>query len=235
MVPTMSATYKEYGWEGCGETCAHSYLFPVLCKVLGRVNGPILDVGCGNGWIANALLGKGYDVWGVDASEAGIALADRQAPGRFFVLDVLAGELPPKLADKPFRTIISTEVIEHLYDPRRFLSFARRILVRNGGGRLILSTPYHGYLKYLALAVSGKMDKHLTVLWDGGHVKFFSRATLGQMLHEQGFEITRFLGAGRLPWLWKSMVVSASPATTSAHPQNRDPRNEPVISRVKNY
>lgn len=153
---------------------------------------------------------RGFDVYGVDASESGIRLANASAPGRFHVLNVDSAILPAALSDKRFSTIISTEVIEHLYDPRKFLAFARQLLVDAGGGKLIVSTPYHGYLKYLALAAAGKMDRHMTVLWDGGHIKFFSRKSLEEMLGEQEFEVTGFAGAGRLPYLWKSMLVSAS-------------------------
>jgi hypothetical protein len=96
-----------------------------------------------------------------------------------------------------------------LYDPRGFLDFARVILERAGGGKLIVSTPYHGYIKNLAMALLGKMDGHYTALWDGGHIKFFSRKTLEQMLEERGFVVTDFAGAGRVPYLWKSMLVSA--------------------------
>jgi 2-polyprenyl-6-hydroxyphenyl methylase/3-demethylubiquinone-9 3-methyltransferase len=49
-------------------------------------------------------------------------------------------------------------------------------------GMGFLSTPYHGYLKNLALAVSGKMDSHFGALWYGGHVKFFSIKTLQKLL-----------------------------------------------------
>lgn len=44
------------------------------------------------------------------------------------------------------------EVIEHLYSPRTFAAFIRSILEANGGGRFILTTPYHGYLKNLSIA-----------------------------------------------------------------------------------
>jgi len=59
-------------------------------------------------------------------------------------------------------------VIEHLFLPRALLRFAAKVLKPSGS--LILSTPYHGYLKNLALALTGKLDKHFTVLWDGGHI-----------------------------------------------------------------
>lgn len=183
---------------------------PPLQRMLGRPRGPILDVGCGNGAIARALLEDGYDVYGIDASESGIEIANERVSGRFFLHDITAGRLPEALADKRFKTVISTEVITHLYAPRGLIDFARRNLVDDG--ELILSAPYHGYFKNLVLAVSGKLDAHFTVLWDGGFIKFFSRKTLEQMLREQGFAVTDFAGAGRLPFLWKSMLVKAKVA-----------------------
>lgn len=71
----MSARYKDYGYESAELGWAHSYLLPGLLAMLGPSRGPILDVGCGNGAIARALIAKGYDVYGVDASESGIASA----------------------------------------------------------------------------------------------------------------------------------------------------------------
>ena len=72
-----------------------------------------------------------------------------------------------------------------------------------------MSTPYHGHLKNIALAITGAMDAHFTALWDFGHVKFWSRKTLSTLLIEQGLEDLTFEGAGRLPYFWKSMVITA--------------------------
>lgn len=203
----MSESYRDYGYESGDLGLAHAYLMPQLRGMLGSPRGAILDLGCGNGAVARALIALGYDVYGVDASESGVAIANATAPGRFFVLDVSAGRLPIGLTGKRFDLVISTEVIEHLYDPHGFVAFARTILAN--GGEFIVSTPYHGYLKNLALAITGKLDSHFGALWVGGHIKFFSRNTLEQMLREQGFEVTGFAGAGRLPYLWKSMLVKA--------------------------
>jgi hypothetical protein len=43
------------------------------------------------------------------------------------------------------------------------------------GGVGFLSTPYNSYIKNLALAASGRMERHFTALWDGGHIKFLDR------------------------------------------------------------
>ena len=43
----------------------------------------------------------------------------------------------------------------------------------------------------------------------GGHIKFWSRAPLQSLLEKFGFREVEFIGAGRLPYLWKSMIVTA--------------------------
>ncbi|WP_439474444.1 class I SAM-dependent methyltransferase [Algoriphagus formosus] len=203
------AIYKEYGFSG-GEICSHSYLMPSLLKLLHKEkNKTILDVGCGDGAIARALMAEGFDVYGSDASQQGISIAQQQHPDRFFLQDLTKDTLPKGLQHITFDTIISTEVVEHLYDPRGYIKFCKDVLLKNGGGELIISTPYNGYLKNMVLSVLDKWDLHLNPLWDGGHIKFWSRKTLTALVEEQGFKLVQFEGSGRLPYLWKSMFIKA--------------------------
>ena len=123
----------------------------------------------------------------------------------FFLADAssTSGEILERIGQVD--VIVSTEVIEHLYDPRGFLRNAHRLLKPTG--TLVLTTPYHGYLKNVLLSLTGKMDEHFTVLWDHGHVKFWSRKTLTKALKETGFDEIQFKGAGRIPYVWKSMAM----------------------------
>lgn len=72
------------------------------------------------------------------------------------------------MKEPAFDLVISTEVVEHLYDPR---AYARSC--------------------FSALKI-----------WSGG--------TLGQLLSETGFDDVQFRGAGRVLWLWMTMVMSGS-------------------------
>ena len=119
--------------------------------------------------------------------------------------DLSTGKLPAELQGIKFDTIIATEVIEHLYDPEGFINFCKDALT--GKGEIILSTPYHGYLKNLTLSIFNKWDAHLGPLWLGGHIKFWSRATLSQALTCAGFTVIDFKGCGRIPYFWKSMII----------------------------
>lgn len=204
--------YKDYGYDHDQLSGEHAYILPVLSQMINHAKAvTILDIGCGNGSVARRLMNEGFDIYGIDASEKGITLAKKKHPDRFFLMDVTEHKLPQDLASKRFDTIISIEVIEHLYDPRAFILLCKSILSNNPqGGNLILTTPYHGYFKNLILALTGKFDAHFGALWDGGHIKFWSKKTLTKLLEEAGFKIEEFSGAGRIPFLWKSMIIRAS-------------------------
>lgn len=197
-----------------GAPCNVAYLLPVVRELLEPLppSTRVLDVGCGNGYIAGSLLALRCTVVGIDLNPSGIAIARRRYPnGRFETL-AAGARILEELGEPPFDVVLSTEVIEHLYDP---VAFARGCFVAlRPGGRFVCSTPYHGYLKNLIVAATGRFDAHVDPLWADGHIKFWSRATLSRLLVSTGFESLRFRGAGRLPWLWKSMVVSAA---RSAH------------------
>jgi 2-polyprenyl-3-methyl-5-hydroxy-6-metoxy-1,4-benzoquinol methylase len=200
--------YQDYGFYN--DLPAHTFFYlqqPLLSLLNKDKNHCILDLGCGNGHLVNYLLAKGFNVFGTDASEKGIAIARQTNPDRFFVQDLATGRLPNELANYNFDTIISTEVIEHLFDPGGFISFCKQTL--NGKGELIISTPYHGYLKNLGISIFNKWDTHFSPGWHGGHIKFWSPATLSHVLTNSGFTVTNFKGCGRVPYFWKSMIIKA--------------------------
>jgi 2-polyprenyl-3-methyl-5-hydroxy-6-metoxy-1,4-benzoquinol methylase len=199
--------YTDYGYTYEGGTTCHQYLYPSIKKVLNpEKNQNILDVGCGNGFLTKQLIKDNFNAYGTDASEMGIKIAKKTHPDRFYVQDINSEKLPEQLDGINFDTIISTEVIEHLYNPRLFIKFCYNIL-KEQKGEIILSTPYHGYLKNLVIALSNKFDHHVNPLWLGGHIKFWSYQSLKKILEEEGFTVIDFVGSGRFPGLWKSMII----------------------------
>ena len=202
------AEYKDYGFTLTDPAHTFTYLLhPLLNQLDKNKNTLILDLGCGNGFLANYLIKNGFNVYGTDASLEGITIAKNANPDRFFLQDLSIGKLPIELQQFQFDTIISTEVIEHLYDPGGFIDFCKTLLPN--GGELIISTPYHGYLKNLVLSIFNKWDSHLGPAWRGGHIKFWSKKTLSDLLISKGFKVVTFKGCGRIPYLWKSMLIKA--------------------------
>lgn len=74
---------------------------------------------------------------------------------------------------------------------------------------MIITTPYHGYIKNLMLSLLDKWDSHIDPLWDGGHIKFWSKRTLTALLTQSGYDVKEFAGIGRVSYMWKSMLMIA--------------------------
>ena len=200
-----------YTYEDGDLNPSHEYLVPSLLEILGGLHIPqdrkhIFELGCGNGAVAEVLTRHGYHLTGVDVSIQGI----EQAQSRYPHLSLQRGSAYDRLAESygRFPIVISLEVVEHLYDPR---AFARTLFdLVEPSGAAIVSTPYHGYWKNLAMALTGRLDHHFTALWDHGHIKFWSMATLGQLLQEAGFHSITFRRVGRVRALAKSMIAIAA-------------------------
>lgn len=111
---------SEYSYAHAEHPHAHGFLLPVLAEALRTAPAPrrIFEVGCGNGATANWLRKRGYDVIGIDASESGIAQASDAYPD----CNLRVGSAYDPLAAQygTFDTVISLEVVEHLYSPRAY-------------------------------------------------------------------------------------------------------------------
>jgi SAM-dependent methyltransferase len=92
----------------------------------------LLDAGCGRAELLNAFVAMGMECRGCDleAPQGG-------AMCRVDEVDFTRNPLPYE--DGAFDVAISKSVIEHLADPRLYLSEVRRVLAP--GGRLVLLTP----------------------------------------------------------------------------------------------
>jgi 2-polyprenyl-3-methyl-5-hydroxy-6-metoxy-1,4-benzoquinol methylase len=206
---TAGHTARGYGWTSSLAPHSCAYLAPQVVAVLSKLKvRRVLDLGAGNGHLAGMMAAAGCEVVGAEHDREGVRIAAENHPSISFHHYGVEDD-PRRLLEieAPFEAVVSTEVVEHLFSPRLLVSYARAVLRESG--YLIVSTPYHGYLKNLALSMVDKWDDHHTALWEGGHIKFWSRATLTRLLQDGGFEVIEFQGIGRLPWLWKSMLVVA--------------------------
>jgi 2-polyprenyl-3-methyl-5-hydroxy-6-metoxy-1,4-benzoquinol methylase len=203
--------YTEFEWqtEAAGNGESGEKLTSVFVELVKNLNGvrSVCDLGCGNGHISGRLGALGYEVTGVDASASGIQIARRTFPEVRFVEALIDRDLNVG----QFDLVISSDVIEHLYRPSDLLEATFSQLKPNG--HVLLGTPYHGYLKNLVLAATGKMDAHYSALHDGGHIKFFSVNTLSKLMRSHGFDDLEFTFYGRAPWLWKNMICHARKPT----------------------
>lgn len=96
----------------------------------------ILDAGCGTGYGSNLLASCGR-VIGIDSNSEAIRFAKKNYGNQANFL--LADITMLQFRNEEFDCICAFEVIEHLKNPRKFLSEAKRILKKDG--IIFLSTP----------------------------------------------------------------------------------------------
>ncbi len=193
-----------------GHTESYSYIAPEIIAMLRSLClHSVLDVGCGDGYLCDLLDKHGFYIAGSEIDPKRVSAAV-EAAGHLKFYNLGVQDNPAAiLRDHPdkFDAVVSTEVIEHLYAPRQLPQFASQVLKPNG--YLIISTPYHGYMKNMVISLLNKWDHHHTALWEGGHIKFWSKKTITSLLKENGYEITRIIGVGRVAYFWKSMIITS--------------------------
>lgn len=207
-----SRVYYESLWEGVPEgfqpsdaSLREAFLLHRVAAEGGRLGQRprVLDLGCAEGHFAAALARDGAEVVAVDVAEEPL----RRARTRHPELDVrlTEPEAPLPLEDSSFDVIWAGETIEHIADTQGWLSEVRRVL--HSGGLLLLTTPDHGFLSRLRLALSGRaFEAHFDPRAD--HLRFYTRRALAGLLADFGFEEVAVAGRGGLPGARRVLLAS---------------------------
>jgi SAM-dependent methyltransferase len=162
----------------------------------------ILYAGYDGGYYLTELSQLSHKIIGLDISFFALTEARRRGAKNLAIGD-LGITLPFK--NHYFDCGISIEVIEHLLKPTLLISELNRVLKPEG--KLILSTPYHGLIKNIAIALL-KFENHFKV--EGAHIRFFTIKSLKSILKRNGFETKRIELVGRIPPLAKGMILYAT-------------------------
>lgn len=201
-----SSSACEFVWDTSGHTEVHKYVGDPILELLKENQAKrVLDLGCGNGAFTAFLADHHYAVTGLDHSGSGIALSQKHYPHIHFAQHDVLQPLPQEFSGI-YDAVVSVEVVEHLLLPRKLIENA--LLALKPGGLFILTTPYHGYWKNLALALTNKFDSHWHPLRDYGHIKFFSKKTITELFNEYKFKGLRYTTVGRVRFLARSMIIS---------------------------
>lgn len=141
----------------------------------------LLEIGCGDGSFTRDLLAFSKNVTGLDISPAQIEANQRKLPTIRFLSHDLSAPLP--FPDASFDGIWCSEVLEHLFDPALVLREMFRVLMP--GGQLLVTVPYHGLIKNVAIALVA-WDHHFDPEYP--HVRFFTKNTLSHLARKAGFQ-----------------------------------------------
>lgn len=201
----MAKFYERYWKNEKGHLGDFELKWPLLSRFIPTDEGiSIFDFGCGNASVMVEMkkLNPKAHYYGVDVSEEALSEAKVKMPEAEFLHIEDGGEFGMK--DGVVDFVFTSEVIEHVYDTENAAKEIARVMKR--GAKLLLTTPYHGFLKNLALVLFG-FDKHFDPV--GPHVRFFSKKTLCALFEKYGVETKKVFYYGRFYPFSHSIVIYA--------------------------
>jgi len=149
------------------------------------IGNRVLELGCGDG----ARTTLFYDV----SSTVGIDVFNRVSPQRrdkfgFFLAD--ATKLPFKA--ESFDSVVSFDVVEHIWDDEQFVNEAFRVC--KNGGYVVLGTPNRLRLSNMLRSLIGKEIVYPTI-----HVREYTRDQFASLCEKAGFK-------GKCICMWLGLV-----------------------------
>jgi SAM-dependent methyltransferase len=170
---------------------AHTYSYKASphsshSKVLERFPEPgngktVLDLGCGNGFLASILVRRGYAVTGLEQRGG----YDEAFPSSVRLIEADLEQPLPAL--EPYDFILAADILEHLRFPEKLLEQLPRVL--KPGGVLIGSLPNSGNLYFRLVVLSGRFPQDEKGLFDRTHFRFYTWDGWRNLLEQAGFQI----------------------------------------------
>lgn len=150
----------------------------------------VLDVGCNDGYVGEALIKEGNTVYGIDIVDKDLKLAKKRGL-KVSNVDVETQEFP--YGNNFFDVVILADIIEHVFDTDALLKKSARVLKK--GGKLIITTPNIASLGrrlMLLVGISPFVEHSLELSTNGlpsvGHVRYYTVSTLSNQLVHNGFK-----------------------------------------------
>ncbi|MEL7088321.1 MAG: methyltransferase domain-containing protein [Planctomycetota bacterium] len=180
-------------------------------RLLQDERGDLLEIGSGSGALSMALAEKFDTVVGLELSRPRVALSQQTLteyyPDRAERVQFMAGsaDQPLPFDDKSFDVVVACAVIEHLVDIYGVMDELARVC--RPGGSVVITVPNICYIKHTLGLLVGKLPLTGTPVrditywrdhgWDGGHLHYFSKGTLGDLLEHVGFTPEVWTGDGK--------------------------------------
>jgi 2-polyprenyl-6-hydroxyphenyl methylase / 3-demethylubiquinone-9 3-methyltransferase len=197
---TIYDRYAAHWWDG-----THRWLrtlqnlvparFRFFDPVASWCGKTVLDLGCGGGFMAEALASRGAVVTAIDPAAGAIDIAKRHAAGQGLTIDysVGVGESLP-LNDNTMDYVVCVDVLEHVADLGAVLDEVKRVL--KPGGMFLFDTINRTMLATLVVVHFG--ETVLRMLPKGTHdpAMFIPPDYLRHMLTERGFSNINMAGFG---------------------------------------
>ncbi|MGC4403582.1 methyltransferase domain-containing protein [Methyloversatilis sp. MC4-4] len=162
----------------------------------------ILDIGCGDGYLLYQFRQSFRELLGLEYSPVRLESARQKL--REFAFRPICGsaEKMDELQNDSIDCIVTADVIEHIPDVYEASSEMYRVL--KPGGVLVINTPNIAFAVKRLRLLAGRFPSTSQpneglgsdVLFDGGHLHYFTFRSLSLLLKRNGFVVEKKIGFG---------------------------------------
>lgn len=164
----------------------------------------LLDVGCGDGTLLYQFRDRFTQLIGLEYSQTRLQQAVANLAGLRFRGVLGSAEMMGEITTGSVDCVVSADVIEHV--PDVYLAVDEMARVLRPGGTLVINTPNIAFLKKRLRLLRGRFPSTSQpneglgndVLFDGGHLHYFTYRSLRLLLERSGLVLTRRVGFGPL-------------------------------------
>lgn len=152
-----------------------------------RAGNRVLDVGCGQGYVAREMVAKGCHVTGMDQY-----VPDTSAAGIDFIRwNLDRPEFPVNVSR--FDQIMMLDIIEHLKEPEKFMDELRFAAICKRP-EVVITTANIGFFVTRLMLFFGQFNYGRKGILDATHTRLFTFRSLKALLEQSGYNILEVRG-----------------------------------------
>lgn len=173
----------------------------------------VLDVGCGGGYMIDAIARENLELVGIDLAQQALVAAHTRALQQQYDAKLMrASALNLPFADDAFDGVVCTDVLVHVPNPRRVVAEISRVL--KPGGWLHFSSINRNWLAHFIMITLG--ENWLKMVPKGTHdsATFIKPKELRAMLADSGLHLERWQGLGPVGWSLGAFTFGGHPLKT---------------------
>lgn len=146
----------------------------------------VLDIGCGDGYLARLLAERGFEVTGIERRGGYTSAFPAE-------VELVEADLEAGLPDlrRSYDFVLCADVLEHVRWPDQLLREVRQVLAP--GGVLVASLPNSGNIWFRLNVLAGRFPRDDKGLFDRTHLHFFMWKGWSELFLEAGFAVRRVI------------------------------------------
>lgn len=170
----------------------------IILSLLGK-NQQVLDLGCASGYLGRHDGGKNI-FYGLESNPEAAEQARKTGYYQGVVNKDLAAIAEKDFTGQTFDIIIAADILEHLENPQKILTFLGENLLKKEG-RIIISLPNIAHLTIRLKLLTGKFPLQETGILDKTHLHFYTLKTARDLIENSDLKIEKVLfSSNRFGW-----------------------------------